>query len=120
MSRVAHSFRIVLFVILSSLILSGCVGIYNNEGNFLNLPETGSEEINALKELGPPAFSTEVEDQKIYIYKARNVKYIICVGLYEGYDVVITCRDGMVVDSKKIARPKTFTFLTPVPWAVTD
>jgi len=105
------------FVFIS---LCGCVGTYNNTTNFLNPPDIGTEEITVLKELGSPVFSTVVEDQKVYIYRARNVKYIILVGLYEGFDLVVICRDGMVVESKKVPRPKTFTLFYPTPWAVAD
>ena len=109
----------MLFFLLVMVFLSGCMGFYNSE-NFLNPPATGSEEIAVLKELGCPAFSTTVEDQKVYVYRVRNVKYIILVGLYEGYDLVVICRDGMVVDTKKAPRPSTFTLFNPVPWAVAD
>ena len=111
------SYMLLLFAIL---ILSSCMGFYNNTSNFLNPPGIGTEEINVLKELGTPAFSTIVEDQKVYTYRVRDVKYIILIGLYEGYDLVVICRDGMVVESKRVPRPKAFTLFNPLPWAVAD
>jgi len=109
-----------LFVILGMLFLSGCMGFYKNSDNFLNVPKTGEQEIVILNELGIPSYSTSVEDKKVYCYRVRDVKYIILVGIYDGYDLIITCRDGVVVESKRVPRPRTFTLFSPVPWAVAD
>jgi len=117
---VKKSFTVFAFFLLAAIFLAGCVGTYNNSDNFLNPPAIGSEEIAVLKELGAPAFSTTAEDQKVYVYKVRDVKYIILVGLYEGYDLVVVCRDGAVIESKRVPRPKAFTLFNPLPWAVAD
>ncbi|HPB30151.1 MAG TPA: hypothetical protein PLB62_01720 [Candidatus Sumerlaeota bacterium] len=111
---------LILSVLCLAVLLTGCIGIYNNQDNFLNPPETGAPEINMLNSLGAPQFSTTVEDQKVYVYRVRNVKYIVLVGLYEGYDLVVICRDGMVVQTKRVPRPKAFTLFNPLPWAVAD
>lgn len=114
--------RLLLYFLLgiAGVLLTACIGIYDNTENFLNPPGTGKEELSVLNELGNPSFSTIVEDKKVYVYKVRDVKYIILVGLYEGYDLVITCRDGLVVESRKVPRPSSFTLFSPVPWAVAD
>lgn len=103
-----------------TVIFTGCVGSYNNTHNFLNPPATGDEELSVLKEFGTPSFATTVEDQKIYTFKVRDVKYMVCIGLYEGYDLVVICRDGMVVETKKVPPPKSFSLFYPVPWAVAE
>lgn len=114
--------RFLLFLLLGIVggLLTACIGIYDNSENFLNPPGTGKEELSVLNELGTPSLATTVEDKKVYVYKVRDVKYIILVGLYEGYDLVITCRDGLVVESRKVPRPRAFTLFNPVPWAVPD
>ncbi len=110
----------LVVVVLGMLFLSGCMGFYKNSDNFLNIPQAGEKEIVILNQLGIPSFSASVEDNKVYCYRVRDVKYIILVGIYEGYDLVITCRDGAVVESKRVPRPRTFTLFSPVPWAVAD
>ena len=53
-------------------------------------------------------------------YKVRDVQYLVLVGLYKGYDLLVVCRDGRVVESEKITRPNAMTILYPTPWAVAD
>jgi len=120
MKNVLKRIGVLLFAIGGMIFLSGCMGFYKNSDNFLNIPQTGAQEIVILNELGIPTYSTSVEEKKVYCYRVRDVKYIILVGIYEGYDLIITCRDGVVVESKRVPRPRTFTLFSPVPWAVTD
>jgi|GEM_PF-627293 len=107
-------------MILISFCLTACIGIYDNTENFLNPPDAGTDEIEILNELGTPSFASDVEDKTVYVYKVRDVKYIILIGLYEGYDLVITCRDGVVAETRKVPRPSAFCLFSPVPWAVPD
>lgn len=100
--------------------LSGCVGLYGNTTRFLQPPTEGMEEIEMIKQYGEPSFSTIVEDQKVYCYKVRDVKYLVVVGIYEGYDLVIVCRDGRVIHIKKIDRNRCFSLFQPVPWAIEE
>ena len=120
MKQVLRRMGMHIVIVIGLFVLTGCLGFYRNTDNFLNLPDAGEEEIKILNELGIPSFSTMVEDKKIYCYRVRNVKYIILVGIYEGYDLIITCRDGTVVESRRVMRPWTFTLFNPVPWAVVD
>ncbi|MBN1901999.1 hypothetical protein JW926_11810 [Candidatus Sumerlaeota bacterium] len=120
MSDFFRRFLLCVFLGVAGALLTACIGIYDNTENFLNPPGTGKEEISVLTELGTPSLATTVEDKKVYVYKVRDVKYIILVGIYEGYDLVITCRDGLVEESRKVPRPRAFTLFNPVPWAVAD
>ena len=100
--------------------LSGCIGFYGNTTRFLQPPTEGMEEIDMIKQYGEPSFCTVVEDQKVYSYKVRDVKYVVVVGLYNGYDLVIVCRDGRVIEVKKIDRNQSFSLFQPVPWAIEE
>ncbi len=103
-----------------ALSLSACVGFYGNTTRFLQPPAEGMEEIEMIKQYGEPSFTTVVEDQTVYTYKIRDVKYLVVVGLYEGYDLVIVCRDGRVIEVKKIDRNRSFSLFHPVPWAIEE
>ncbi|GAB4315279.1 MAG: hypothetical protein Kow0059_07290 [Candidatus Sumerlaeia bacterium] len=108
-------------VIVGALILSsGCFGLYDNTDLFLNDPPIGGGEVDMLKNYGTPAFVANTGDRRVYTYKVRNVMYIICVGLYEGYDMAVVVRDGKVEEVKKVERPTAFTLFQPLPWAVAD
>ncbi len=110
-----------LVVLILSLILHvGCVGLYSNTANFMNPPEPGKEVVDMLKEYGIPVFTATVEDQEIYGYRVRDVRYIVLFGSYKGYDLIVVSRDGRVVETKKIQRPQALSLFTPVPWAVAD
>ena len=98
----------------------GCVGIYGNTKRFLNPPTAGMKEIDMIKAYGEPSFATEIEDQKVYTYSVRDVRYIVVVGLYKGYDLVVVCRDGYVIEVKKISRNDSLALFQPVPWVVPE
>ena len=100
--------------------LAGCIGIYNNSKVFRSKPYLGMTEMEVLQEYGNPGYSGFVEDNKVYIYEVRDNKYIILIGIYEGYDLVVTCNNGEVVDVKEAPRPEAFSFLSPLPWAESD
>ena len=104
-------------LVLSTTLLTGCIGIYNNSASFFNEPEPGMSETDMLRTYGTPAFAGEVQDQTVYTYKVRDNKYIVLVGIYEGHDLVVTCEDGKVTQVSKVKRPQTLTILQPVPWA---
>ena len=100
--------------------LSGCIGFYGNTTRFLQPPSEGMEEIEMIKQYGEPSFSTVVEDQTVYSYKIRDVKYLVVVGIYKGYDLVIVCLDGRVIEVKKIDRNQSFSLFHPAPWAIEE
>lgn len=101
-----------------TLLLSGCVGMRSNQSLFLNEPERGMSELTLLQTYGKPDYSAAVEDQKVYIYRVRDEKYIIAVGMSGTYDLVVTCRDGEVVDTKRVAAGDNLAILQPNPWQV--
>lgn len=105
---------------VAMLMLGGCLGIYDNTDTFLNSPAVNSGEVDLLKNYGTPAFAGRAEDRTVYTYKVRDVMYIICVGIYKGYDMVVVVRDGRVEDVKKVTRPTSFVLFQPIPWAVAD
>lgn len=101
------------------LFVGGCVGINDNTRTFLNPPAPGMLEIDLLTSFGAPHYAGFAENQKVYIYKVRNHKYIVLVGIYEGYDMVVVCDGGEVTEVVKVERPTTFALLQPMPWAET-
>lgn len=108
-------------VAASALLFStACVGVYNNTNQFLNDPKEGMAEGDLIRTYGTPAFTGFAENEKIYTYKVRDTKYIVLVGLYEGYDLVVTCKNGIVTDSQRVKRPEAFTLFQPLPWAVAE
>ncbi len=96
---------------------AGCVGVYNNRPHFMTEPQIGMSEADLIKRYGTPSFSGFALDQKIYTYKVRDNKYIVLVGLYEGYDLVVVCEGGEVKEIARAPRPTTLTILHPAPWA---
>ena len=100
------------------LSLSGCLGFYGNMERFRLTPTEGMKEIDLIKTYGEPSFSSVVGDQTIYNYRVRDVKYVLAAGMYNGYDLIVVCRRGRVVDVKKLPRNRAFTTFTPVHWAV--
>jgi hypothetical protein len=99
----------------------GCVGIYDNTGRFMNPPKEGLTEAELITTYGAPDFTNAVEGgAKMYVYKVRDVKYIILVGVYEGYDLVVTVVGGKVKETKQLPRAKSMTLFQPIPWAVAD
>lgn len=107
-------------VILATISMSGCIGIYNNTDRFLNDPKPGMGEGDLIRTYGTPAFAGFAENEKIYSYKVRDTKYIVLVGIYEGYDLVVTCKNGVVTDTQRVKRPTSLTILQPMPWAVAE
>jgi hypothetical protein len=107
-----------LFV--AALPLAGCIGIYDNSVQFELQPAKGLEETEVLKRYGSPEFAGYVENKQVYIYKIRDNRYYVLYGVYEGYDLVITCENGVVTDVSKVERPKAMTLFNPVPWAEAD
>ena len=110
-----------LLAALGIMFLSaGCVGVYKNTDVFAIQPHEGMSEVEMLQSFGAPHFSAYVEDQKIYTYKVRDNKYIIAVGVYDGYDMVVTCQNGTVKKVGRVERPRSFSVLFPTPWAETE
>lgn len=107
----------VAVVCLATAGLSGCIGVYNNSKQFLNNPENGMAEGDLIRQYGTPAYSGFVENEKLYTYKVRDNKYMVLVGVYEGYDLVVTCRNGVVTNTRRVERPQAFSLLYPTPWA---
>ena len=105
---------------LFAMAMVGCVGTYSNTEAFLTTPKTGQLEVDMLKKYGTPHLATNVEDLKVYFYKVRKAKYVLGFGSYSGYDLVVVCRDGQVVETSKTPRPQAFCLLHPTPWAVAD
>lgn len=106
-----------LGVIAASALLAGCIGQYDNSPIFLNAPKEGMTEGTVLRTYGTPDFAGFAENEKIYTYRVRKNQFIILVGLYEGYDMVVTCKNGEVSSLDKVIRPKTFSLFYPTPWA---
>ncbi|MCB2156375.1 hypothetical protein KQI84_15990 [bacterium] len=100
--------------------LTGCIGIYDNSELFRPAPHQGMDELAMLQSYGTPTFTTFVEDQKIYTYKVRENMYIILLGIYDGYDLVVVCEDGRVREITKVDPPKRFSLISPVPWSDTE
>lgn len=107
-------------VILCGTLLTGCLGFYRNNTQFVIPPKEGITELSMLQTYGRPSYSGFVENQKVYIYSVRENQYIVLIGIYKGYDLVVTCEGGVVRDVKRVNRPEVFTLLNPVPWAVSD
>jgi hypothetical protein len=104
----------------AALPLSGCIVIYDNSLQFELQPGKGLEETEVLKRYGAPEYAGFVENKQVYIYKIRNNRYYVLFGVYEGYDLVITCENGVVTDVSKVSRPSAMTLFNPVPWAEAD
>lgn len=104
-------------LLVGSVFLSGCIGIYDNSALFFNLPREGTSEGTILRTYGTPDFAGFAENEKIYTYKVRKNQFIILLGMYEGYDMVVTCKNGEVASVDKVIRPKTFSLFYPTPWA---
>lgn len=111
---------VLLLGLLSLLFTTGCVGIYNNSALFkYSGPKEGMDELTMLQTYGTPSFSTEVGNQKVYMYKVRDNLYIILVGIFDGADIVVTCENGKVTKVSRVERPKTFSLFNPNVWADT-
>ena len=104
-----------------ALLAQGCVGIYDNTEKFLSPPKQGLPEADLLATYGFPDFTTGLDGgNKVYGYKVRDVKYIVLVGLYEGYDLLVTVERGAVKGTTNIPRSKALTIFQPIPWAETE
>jgi hypothetical protein len=120
--KLKFSSRLSALALAAALLatLSGCWGSYSNMGLFEVQPQRGTSEIDLLRGYGAPSYSTFVGDQKVHVYKVRDVKYILLFGFYGGYDLVITCQNGNISDVRVLDRPKSFVFGQPSPWAVAE
>lgn len=98
-------------------LLTGCIGINSNADIFFDEVKPGTPEVEMLQAYGTPSFAGFADDQKVYTYKVRNNRYIILLGIYDGYDLVITCEGGQVAEVDKVKRPDTFSLFSPLPWA---
>ncbi|MDX2175479.1 MAG: hypothetical protein SF028_03305 [Candidatus Sumerlaeia bacterium] len=98
------------------LLSTGCIGTHSNMSQFLNDPAPGAEELNVLQQYGTPAFAAEVDNHNVYTYKVRENNYFIFIGFYDGYDLVVTCRDGRVVDARRVRGPESFALFQPWQW----
>ncbi len=105
---------------LSLLALPGCFGVYDNTDRFLNDPDLGLTETEVIKGYGTPAFASGNNKERVLTYQVRDNKYIILVGIYEGYDLIVIFRDGKVAETHKVERGKSLAFLSPLPWIVTE
>lgn len=104
----------------AATLMSGCIGRYDNSAMFSPGPHKGMEEVEMLQNYGTPSWQGFAEDKKIYTWKVRDNTYIIIVGVYEGYDLVVTVENGEVSEVRKAPRPKALTILSPLPWAESD
>ncbi len=102
------------------LVLSGCIGLYDNSKQFLNEPPVGMTEIELIKTYGTPAFATATGTDKILTYRVRDTKYILLYGSYEGYDLVIVLKNGSVVETHKVQLANAFALFQPWPWMVSE
>lgn len=107
-------------VVAVLFVLTGCVGIYDNTEMFLNDPPAGMSEVDVIKTYGTPAFISTTGDQKILTYKVRDAKYIVMIGLYDGYDLIVMMRNGSVEETFKVQVPKAFALFSPWNWIVTE
>lgn len=112
----------VWLTIVPALWLVGCVGIYGNTEKFLNEPAIGQQEVDVLTTYGAPDFATTTgNNQRVLMYKVRDVKYFILVGIYSGHDLMVKFdAQGQVQETKRVPRPKTVSILQPLPWAVSE
>ncbi|MBI1783621.1 hypothetical protein HYR69_00630 [Candidatus Sumerlaeota bacterium] len=99
-----------------ALALTGCISSYSNTARFTQPPHPGMPETEMLQRFGAPDYSGFVEDQKIYVYKVRDSKYIIIVGQYSGRDIVVTAKGGVVRSVQEVPRGECMTFLYAAPW----
>lgn len=116
----AKKAAITLLCSFAVLSLSGCIGIYDNSKLFQPTPQVGMTELEVLKQYGTPSYSGFVGDNAVYTYKIRDNKYIVLFGMYEGYDLVLTCDNGQVVSIDRAERSNAFTLFNPVPWAESE
>ncbi len=103
------------------LSLTACISIYDNTSRFqATPPREGMSEVELLQKCGAPDFAGFVEDQKVYVYKVRDSKFIIAVGQFAGYDLVVTCKGGAVKNVQQVSRGQTTCIFTPAPWIGMD
>ena len=102
------------------LVSTGCVGIYDNTEMFLNDPPVGMSETDVIKTYGTPSFVSTEGDTKILTYKVRDAKYIVLIGLYDGYDLIVRMQNGSVEETFKVQIPKAFALFSPWYWIVTE
>ena len=114
--------RLVWLILVGAVLAAstGCVGIYDNTEQFLNDPPPGMVESEVLKTYGTPSFATDTSDGKILTYKVRDAKYIILIGMYSGYDLIVRMENGAVAETYKVSTPKSFALFNPWPWIVTE
>ncbi len=100
--------------------LTGCVSTYSNTQRFSQPPHPGMTELAMLQKFGAPDFMGFVEDQKVYVYKVRDSKYIIAVGQYSGRDLIITVKGGVIKSVEDTPRSQSVTFFYAAPWMGRD
>jgi len=100
--------------------LGGCVSVYSNHPRFDPPPSDGMNELEMLRKYGAPAFAGFVEDQKVYVFKIRDSQYLLGFGQFKGYDLVVTCKGGIVKNTERVPRGQTSCFLAPAPWIGMD
>lgn len=96
--------------------LTGCVSIYSNAKRFDPAPHVGMTEMDLIQNYGAPDYSGFVEDQKIYVYKVRTSKFIIALGQYSGYDMVIMTKGGVIKDTRRLPRGEAVSLIYAAPW----
>lgn len=106
----------LLGVLAAGVLFSGCVSVYSNTKRFDPAPHVGMTEMDLILTYGAPDYAGFVEDQKIYVYKVRDSKFIIALGQYNGYDMVITTKGGIIKDTRRLPRGQAVTLLYAAPW----
>jgi hypothetical protein len=100
--------------------MSGCVGVYDNSGRFLNDADVGETQADVIKRFGTPSFTTGSGAETVMTYDVRDNKYIILIGMYDGYDMVIVFKDGKVTETRKVQLGTRFALFSPWNWIVAD
>ncbi len=112
--------RHLLATTVCAVMLAGCIGQYDNSAIFTPGPHEGMDEITLVQTYGTPSWQGFAEDKKLYTWKVRDNTYILVVGVYDGYDLVVTVENGEVSEVTRAPRPKALTILSPLPWAEAD
>ncbi len=115
-----HRLRHLLAAAASVFLLAGCIGQYDNTAIFTPAPHKGMDEVALVQAYGTPSWQGFAEDKKLYTWKVRDNTYILIVGVYDGYDLVVTVENGEVSEVTRAPRAKALTILSPLPWAEAD
>jgi hypothetical protein len=95
---------------LGAATLTGCISTYSNMNRFASSPHIGMGEAELIQKYGAPD----------YVYRVRDNKFLLGVGQYAGYDLVITTKGGVVRSTHSVLRGQSVTFLHPAPWMGMD